>query len=228
MRASYQIFDGKIIIRLRNTVCDTSEELLTSRIFMDILKRYVHDLSHKQSRLLRVFPNPQKITEKDLDLLIKTFVYLVNLPGTLVPQVLPGSGVFTQEPRLFSAFVEQLYNYWRSLHRLIVCDSIGDRFDKRPYRTFNDTVETLMHNVRSTYRDIQENITGDHPRVYRQVSAGAEIGAIARPMNIKYPTPLYKKLNTISVINQVLIYPPMIFNTPINKRTGGFLRVEKN
>lgn len=228
MRTSYQIFDGKIIIRLRNTVCDTSEELLTSRIFMDILKRCVHDLSHKHSRLLRIFPNDQKVTEKDLELLVKTFIYLVNLPAALVPQVLPGSGVFTQDCLLFSSFVEQLYNYWRSLHRLIVCDSIGDRFDKRPYRTFNDTVETLMHVVRSTYRDIQENITGDHPRVYRQVSAGAEIAAIARPMNIHYPTPLYKKINNISVINQVLIYPPMIFNTPTNKRSGMFVKVDSN
>ncbi len=228
MRSSYQIFDGKIIIRLKNTVCDTSEELLNSRIFKDILKRYIHDLSRKHSRLLRIFPNEQKVTEKDLDLLVKTFIYLVNLPAALVPHVLPGSDVYTQDPKLFSSFVEQLYNYWRSLHRLIVCDSEGDRFDKRPYRTFNDTVETLMHIVRGTYRDIQENITGDHPRVYRQVSAGAEIGAIARPMNIHYPTPLYKKLNNISIINQVLIYPPMIFNTPTNKRSGMFVKVDSN
>ena len=95
----------------------------------------------------------------------------------------------------------------------MVCDSIGDRYDKRPYRTFNDTVETLMHVVRSTYRDMLENITGDHPLIYRQVSAGAEIGAIARARKIPYPAD-YKKLNNVSIISQVLIYPPMIFNTP--------------
>ena len=228
MRTNYQIFDGKIVIRLRNTICDTPEELLNSRIFLDVLKRYIHSLTHKHSRLLRIFSDEKNVTDQDLDLLIQTFLYLVNLPAKLVPLVLPGSEVFTRDPQVLTDFVEQLYNYWRSMHRLIVCDSAGDRFDKRPYRTFNDTVETLMHVVRRTYRDIQENITGNHPRVYRQVSAGAEIGAIARPMNIHYPNALYKKLNTVSVINQVLIYPPMIFNTPINKRSGMFERVDQN
>jgi len=85
-----------------------------------------------------------------------------------------------------------------------------------------------MHVVRSTYRDIQEIITGSHPRIYRQVSAGAEVGAIARPMPVRYPNAHYKKLNNISIIRQVLIYPPMIFNSPTNKRSGMFERVMHN
>jgi energy-coupling factor transporter ATP-binding protein EcfA2 len=227
MKASYQLFDRKIVIRLRNTICDTPSELLASPIFLDVLNHFIHSLTHQNSRLLRIFPNEHAIKSPQIRLLVETFTYLVNLPVKLVPQVLPGSEVFTRDPVLLNDFVEQLYNYWRTLHRLIVCDSTGDRFDKRPYRTFNDTVETLMHVVRSTYRDIQENISGDHPHIYRQVSAGAEIGAIARAINIPYPA-AYKKLNNISVISQVLIYPPMIFNTPTNKRSGGFLKVASN
>ena len=100
---------------------------------------------------------------------------------------------FLADRELLDDFVENFYNYWRSLHRLVICDSIGDRYDQRPYRTFNDTVETLMHVVRSTYRDMRENITGDHPHIYRQVSAGAEIGAIARPIQVPYPAELYQQ-----------------------------------
>jgi len=227
MRSSYQLFDRKIVIRLRNTICDTPTELLASPIFLDVLHHFIHSLSHQQSRLLRIFPNEKTIKSADIRLLVETFNYLVNLPLKLVPQILPGSEIFTRDPILLGDFVEQLYNYWRTLHRLIVCDSGGDRYDKRPYRTFNDTVETLMHVVRSTYRDIQENITGDHPHIYRQVSAGAEIGAIARPINIHYPA-AYKKLNNISIISQVLIYPPMIFNTSTNKRSGMFHKIDTN
>jgi hypothetical protein len=227
MGTSYQIFDGKIVIRLRNTICDTPTELLSSPIFLDVLKNYIKTLSHQHSRLLRIFPDENSIKSGDLRLLVETFNYLVNLPAKLVPQVLPGSEVFTRDPVLLGDFVETLYNYWRTLHRLIVCDSIGDRYDKRPYRTFNDTVETLMHVVRSTYRDMLENITGDHPLIYRQVSAGAEIGAIARTRKMPYPAD-YKKLNNVSIISQVLIYPPMIFNTPTNKRNGMFEKVSFN
>ena len=85
-----------------------------------------------------------------------------------------------------------------------------------------------MHLVRSTYRNIRENITGNHPKIYRQVSAGAEVGAITLPKKLKLPDGAYDALKDVFVISQVLIYPPMIFNTPMNKRTGMFEAVEKN
>ena len=78
-------------------------------------------------------------------------------------------------------FVEYLYNFWRSFERFAVCDSEGDALDKRPYRTFNETVEQFSHLVRGVYRDIQEGIQGFHPRIYRQLRAGVEISAIALP-----------------------------------------------
>jgi hypothetical protein len=228
MPTNYHFFDGKIILRIRNTICDTPEELLSTELFADVLKRYVKMLSHQHSRLLRIFKNPDNVTSADLHLLSQTLRYLIKLPADVVVKVVDGSHVFLDDRELMDDFIENLYNYWRSLHRLIVCDSIGDRYDQRPYRTFNDTVETLMHVVRSTYRDLRENLTGDHPHIYRQVSAGAEIGVIARAMDVPYPTPVYQKLNEISVASQVLIYPPMIFETPMNKRSGFFQKVEYN
>ena len=50
--------------------------------------------------------------------------------------MIPDSETFFEDVELFSDFVEQFYDFWRSLYRLIVCDSTGDRLDKRPYRTF--------------------------------------------------------------------------------------------
>ncbi|MBE0695666.1 MAG: phosphoenolpyruvate carboxykinase, partial [Anaerolineaceae bacterium] len=108
------------------------------------------------------------------------------------------------------------------------CDSQGEQFDQRPYRTFTNTVETLAHLIRSTYRDVQENITGNHPRIYRQVRAGAEIATIALAKVLPYPNGSFHILNDISIIRQVLIYPPLIFNPPMNKRSGVFERVSHN
>jgi hypothetical protein len=142
--------------------------------------------------------------------------------------LLPGSEQFFRDRELLNQFVEYVYNYWRHFQRVIVCDSEGNRFDRRPYQTFNRTVETLTNVVRSTYRDLQENISGNHPRIYRQVPAGAEIATIALPRAIPYPTTLYQTLNEIPVIRQILIYPPLIFNPPMNKRSGAFERVEQN
>ncbi|HPH94560.1 MAG TPA: hypothetical protein PKW33_10025 [Anaerolineaceae bacterium] len=226
---TYHIFGDKLVLRIRNNrVCDTVEELINSSLFLDILSKYVRHLARQQSRLLRVFKNEDHVTPDELKTMQQTLVLLTKLPFAQAKRVISDSETFFEDVELFSDFVEQFYNFWRRLHRLVVCDSIGDRLDKRPYRTFNETVEKLMHVVRSAQRDIQENLTGAHPRVYRQVSAGAEVAAITLPRKIAYPSSVYDRLNEILVTRQVLIYPPMIFNTPTNKRSGQFERVNEN
>ena len=224
---TYQLFDGKVILRVRDKVCTKPEHLIASELFQDVLRHYIADLSRKRSKLLNIF-SELPVTEKDISLLLTTFKYLLKLPADLVPRLDVGSEQFFRDSYLFNEFIEQLYNYWRQMHRLIICDSVDDRLDKRPYRTFHDTVETLMHVVRSTYRDLQENVSGLHPRIYRQVSAGAEVAAIALPKKLILPGGPYAMLNEISVIRQVMIYPPMIYHSPMNKRKGEFERVDQN
>ena len=110
----------------------------------------------------------------------------------------------------------------------IINDSEGDRLDKRPYRTFNETIEHLTHLIRTVYRHIQENITGSHPTVYRQVPAGAEMAVISLPKNISWTDDKYTKLNSVPVIRQMLIYPPLVIQQPMNKRTGHFKKIMQN
>lgn len=228
---SYQIIDGKVIIRVRDRICEKPEELFSSDLFMEMLKRATGDLQHRNSPLLDIFPNPNKIAHTDLRRLADTLTFLTKVPADLVPRLVEGSETFFEDHNRFNDFIEYLYNYWRSTQRLIICDSEGSRFDQRPYRTFNNTVEQLTGLIRSTYRDLQESITGAHPRIYRQVRAGAEIAAIARPRDIRYPDDryhIYQKLAAVPVIRQVLIYPPLIFNPPMNKRSGEFEHVQAN
>ncbi len=224
---SFHFYDDKIVLRVRNRVCNNSEELIKSELFAKILWRFLENLKQHRSTLLQIFPDSM-IDRESMGTLIDVLFYLSRLPAEKVEKIVEGSSPFLKNPFLLNEFVEQLYNYWRSLHRLIICDSVFDRFDQKPYRTFNDLVESLMHIVRSTYRTIQENITGNHPKIYRQVSAGAEIGAIALPYHIDYPAGVYDVLQDVFIIRQALIYPPMIFKTPMNKRTGQFERVDKN
>ena len=224
---SFHFYDGKIVLRVRNRVCNNSEELIKSEAFAKVLWRFLKKLEARKSDMLEIFPD-KTIDRESMETLIDVLFYLSRLPAEMVEKIVEGSAPFLKNPFLLNQFVEQLYNYWRALHRLIICDSVFDRFDQKPYRTFNDLVESLMHIVRSTYRTIQENITGNHPKIYRQVSAGAEIGAIALPYHINYPAGLYGSLQDIFVIRQALIYPPMIFNTPMNKRKGQFEEIKKN
>ncbi len=220
-----------MILRVQDHICDSGDKLLSSPLFLDILTRCVDELIKRNSSLLAVFSNPQHITRAEIRKMAVVLRYLLTIPAELTPRLVDDSSHFFRDPNLFNSFVEYLYNYWRSRQRLIICDSAGNHFDSRPYRTFNNTIEQLTHVIRSAYRDIQENITKNHPRIYRQVRAGAEVAAIALPWNLPYPqdaSQIYDQIKAIPIIRQVLMYPPLIFDTPINKRTGGFERVSFN
>lgn len=222
-----KIIEKKIIIGVKDRIADSIEELFEGDLFKEILKKFLDRLIRKQSPLLNVFDKPT-ITDADRMLLYKTLYFLTKLNASLVPGVVPGSEVFFRDTELLNEFVEQLYNYWRSFDRFVICDSRGESYDKRPYRTFNTTVERLMHLVLQAYRDIQENITLRHPRVYRQVHAGAEVATIAIPLKRTFFKKKYDVVKDISVIRQVLLYPPLILEPPMNKRRGAFIEVDRN
>lgn len=222
--STFQTIDGKIILRLRDRICDTPEELLSSEQFQRILTQFINTLEHKNSSLLSLFQGV-KIDRDEINRLNESLIYLTRLPANLVEKVVDGSDRYFEDKELFNSFIEQLYNYWRHFQRLIISDSHGEGFENRPYRTFNRTIEHLTTLVRNTYRDIQANITGNYPRIYRQVSAGAEIAAITETMVLDFAPKVKEVVRDISIIRQVLIYPPLIFKTTSNKRVGFFERV---
>ncbi len=229
-QVTYKFVDRKIIIRLRNRVCHSAEELINSDLFRDVLTRYIRELGRQDSHLLEIFCKGKgtEITEKDIQRLIQFYQFLAKMPLEWIPKIFEDTTCFATDAHLLYIFNERFYDYWRKYERYIVCDSEGDELDKRPYRTFNATIESLMHLVRSLYRDIQENITGKHPNIFRQVHAGAELATIALPKEVKLPEGSYQKLNGIGFIRQVLLYPPFLLHSPMNKRTGQFDRVHQN
>ena len=226
---TFTFANKKIIIRLRDRVCENSDEMLSSDLFYEINKRFVNELKRRQSPLLQLFGTPaNEIQDADVQLLVQVLQVLGKMDIDAVTKLIEKSDRFVANASLLYDFVESLYNYWREFERFIICNSTGDRFDQRPYRTFNSTVEYLAHLVRSTYRDIQENISGRHPNIYRQVHAGAEMAVIALPKDVALPEGSYQKLRDVPVIRQILLYPPLLLNPPMNKRTGRFERIDKN
>jgi hypothetical protein len=229
MYGNFKFLKRKIIIRLRDRVCGTPEELLSSELFYEVMTRFVNDLKRREAPLLHIFGKPiPEIQESDIQQLIKAFHVLSKMTIETVPKLMTDGERFVRDPSLLNSFVERLYNYWRDFDRFILCDSTGDHLDQRPYRTFNSTIESLMHLVRQVYREIQENITGNHPSVYRQIRAGAEVAVIALPKALALPNGSYQKLCDVPLIRQILLYPPLLLNPPMNKRTGKFERITQN
>ena len=226
-KSTLSIIGNKVVLNIRERMCETSEELLASDKFRLILDHCLNNLKSKNSPLLEFFGGCTA-DEDCVNDLVKTLSMLVKYEAKVVPHIFEKSNIFLKDLDKLAGFVEYLYDYWRHFDRFIINDSEGDRLDKRPYRTFNETIEQLTHLIRTVYRHIQENITGSHPSVYRQVPAGAEMAVISLPKDIVYSGTQYKKLNSVPVIRQMLIYPPLVIQQPTNKRTGHFKRITKN
>jgi hypothetical protein len=226
-KSTLRITGNKAVLNIRERMCETAEELLASEKFRAVLDHCLARLKAKESPLLEIFEDGID-DEKSADDLVKTLTLLFKYESNVVPHIFDRSVPFLRDVQLLNNFVEYLYDYWRHFDRFIINDSEGDRLDKRPYRTFNETIEHLTHLIRTTYRHIQENITGSHPTVYRQVPAGAEMAVISLPKDISWADDKYKKLNAVPVIRQILIYPPLVIQQPMNKRTGHFKRIQQN
>jgi hypothetical protein len=226
-RSTLSIIGNKVVLNIRERMCETAEEMLASDKFRLVLNHCLNNLRSKNSPLLEFFGTCEA-DEECIDYLVKTLSLLVKYEANVVPHIYDKSTRFLKDLDKLAGFVEYLYDYWRHFDRFIINDSEGDRLDKRPYRTFNETIEQLTHLIRTVYRHIQENITGSHPSVYRQVPAGAEMAVISLPKDIAYQGENYRKLNSVPVIRQMLIYPPLVIQQPMNKRTGDFKRINQN
>jgi hypothetical protein len=226
-KSKLRIVGNKAVLYIRERMCETAEEMLESNKFRIVLEHSIRQLEKNNSPLLGIFENDQA-SDEGVTYLIKTLVLLEKYENYVVPHIFNESSRFLEKRQLLAGFVEYLYDYWRHFDRFIINDSEGDRLDKRPYRTFNETIEQLTHLIRTVYRHIQENISGTHPSVYRQVPAGAEIAVISLPKNIPFKGEAYSRLKSIPVIRQMLIYPPLVIQQPMNKRTGHFRKISKN
>jgi hypothetical protein len=226
-KSTLRIIGNKAVLNIRERMCETAEELMSSDKFRAVLDHCINQLQRKDSPLLEIFEGGI-IEQSATDDLVKTLLLLYKYEGAVVPHIFEKSALFLRNTQLLNNFVEYLYDYWRHFDRFIINDSEGDRLDKRPYRTFNETIEHLTHLIRTVYRHIQENITGSHPSVYRQVPAGAEIAVISLRKDLHWTDDKYTKLNKVPIIRQILIYPPLVIQQPMNKRTGDFKKIGQN
>ncbi|MBN2042984.1 MAG: phosphoenolpyruvate carboxykinase [Candidatus Aenigmarchaeota archaeon] len=228
MKKSFAFHGNQAVVFSHGKIPQSGSELLDTSLFREVLRKYIDHLRSTGSSLFGVFPpglSEGEQHEKMLDLMQK----LAIKPKDEVIKEEPWSKPFFRDIYVIDQFVEHLYNYWRSYERFFVCYSENgdDSLDKKPYRTFNETVGLLDHLTRMVYRDIRENITGDHPRIYRQLAAGCQLGMILSEKDWQCPGK-YENAKRVPVIRQVYMSPPLILDPPMNKRVGFIQKVDSN
>lgn len=231
MLKNFGIAGKQIVIHSGGAICANARELLQSEAFETIVGLYA-DMLVKKGMLavpLDAFCRPGEDGRREIVTLIEA---LSRNSLEQTAKILPAVEIFLtpENRRRLHEFIEGLYDFWRSYDRFMILNSMPgpSSFDQRPYRSFNATVETLTHLVRAVYRDVCENVTGDHPRVYRQVAAGCDVALTAVPQKSALPEKYAKILGAIPMIRQVWIRPPLIIDPPMNKRTGQFAKAADN
>lgn len=220
-------FDRVALVRTDGILFTESWELLDEEAFVEVYRRYLAHLRNRDSPLLAVLPDGVSDKESD-DALLRLFRKLARLPADDVVDIDPAFEKLLADRHLLHMLVEDFYTFWRRYERYLVCYSEGAAaYDSKPYRTFHQTIEHVNHLVRKAYRDVAEHIIGEHPRVYRQMPAGFQVGIIAARK--EWPIPAgYENLAEVPFIRQVLINPPLIIDPPENKRTGINEKVDAN
>jgi len=223
-------WEGKqVILHTDGLLCTSIREVVTSSAFERVLNLFLdHLIDHDDPLLSGLYSGYESDDQRRL--LLVLLRALSDTPLEYAVRAIPGTDAYLIDPRPLYLFVESFYDFWRSFDRYLVCFSEEGPLshDKRPYRTFNATVERLTDTTRALYRDICEHITGDHCRIYRQLHAGCNVGVIAVGREWPAPDPSTEPLHDIPFISQMLINPPFIIDPPENKRTGQFLRVDEN
>ncbi|HIJ90911.1 MAG: hypothetical protein OEV89_09420 [Desulfobulbaceae bacterium] len=221
----------QIIITTDGKICESQREILHSEIFDELLNLYLIELRRDDSPLLAELGLSLE-SDREKRLFLNILKALSEHSVDQVVSLLPAAGFLVDPLRCqaFHEFVERLYDYWRAFDRYMVLYSEPgpNCMDQRPHRAFNETLVALAHQVRSLYRNICENITGSHPRVYRHVAAGCKVGIIAVPKRSGLPPCYAKVLGEIPFIRQVWIAPPLIIDPPTNTRSGQFKRTQDN
>ena len=224
--------ERQCIIYTDNKICNSKRDVLHSDLFEDMVGLFVRELVYRDPRLLAAVG--LDLTEMSgLRQLLSILRALDEHSLEQLTSILPAADVFL-EPQGRAAlhkFVEQLYNYWRSRDRYIVLlvePGPGNCRGQRPHRAFNDTLIGLGHHIRSLYRNVCENITGDHPRIYRHVAAGCKVGLVAVSGHCELPSVYETLLGKIPLVRQVWFTPPMILNFPVGLRSDQLLRIDGN
>ena len=230
-RKPYTITRGKVIFDYGSLYCDTSEKLLRSELFEEIVDRFIEKIASKGSPifayLIASLPHLKR------NEMAGTVVNLFRLLSShTAKEIITMNSEYRQllsEKEYMYELIEELYNYWRRFERLIFIEAPKrSRYSQNSlhHSQFIKANEEFKNLVLYVYRRISENLMGKNPRVYRQLPAGANMDMLLEKIDWNYPE-LYAGLKDIPFIRLSLIEPPLILYPKMNTRKGRFEEIKE-
>ncbi len=223
MIKDYFLSNKNIIMNFSKKYCVTETEVLSSKLFKQVLDKYLDNLRKSLSPIILYYD--KSYAEID-NILIELFQILLAVEIKDVEKISFKYYNIIQNKNYLIDFVEGLYNFWRKLSRygFIIGSSDRDGIQNINFLSETDKFNNL---ILKTYRTIIENIKEEKFNIYRQLPAGINAGMTLYYSKNDLPTK-YKSLNNIPFINSIVIRPPFIIKSYSNKREGTFTKLNEN
>lgn len=228
MSKEFSITGNKAILNLSEQFFNDVNELLNSESFLDLTKCFINYHKKDSTRVYAYIE--QFFINSSVDSLARELTDILKLLTVMnideVSSKINKYHNLNKEKDGLLKIVEEFYNYWRNLERYSI---IKQNENSRGVGVVNfvEINEKLKNMILQAYRRIEMSILGEWPKVYRQVPAAADASIMIRQFNKNYPE-IYKNLNKIPFITQVMIETPYITYTKSNKRDGVFEEVYEN
>lgn len=228
MSKEFSITGNKAILNLSEQFFNDINELLNSNSFFELTKSFINYHKEESSRVYTYIE--QFFINSSVDSLSRELVDILKLLTVMnideVSSKINKYHSLNKEKDGLLKIVEEFYNYWRNLERYSI---IEQKEDSRGVGVVNfvEINEKLKNMILQAYRRIEMSIIGEWPKVYRQVPAAADASIMIRYFEKDFPE-IYKNLNKIPFITQVMIETPYITYTKSNKRDGIFEEVYEN
>ena len=226
IKKPYIITRNKVIMDYVRVYCDTPEKLLRSPLFLELVDRFIERTAAKGSALFAfLLETLPQLRRNDLPAyMVNLFRLLASHSAAEIIAMNSDFGPVLSHKEELHELVEELYNYWRRFERFLYLEA-----PKRHEATnselhgvqFIKSNEDFKNLVLYVYRRIAENITGNSPRVYRQLPSGANMGMLIEQVDWMCPG-IYSSLAQVPFIRLSLVNPPVIFYPRSNQRKGAF------
>lgn len=217
-------------------LCRTPIELVRSERFAGILRSFIGQLAAKGSELYDFLMDRALLGEgegkgTDISDMIELLTSLSARNLEEIDATRPARAKLAGGAPILHEIVEELYNYWRKMERYVL---VEEEYEATNIMTsdyhnwFISTIESFQDLVRETYRRIAYHISGDLPKVYRQLPSGAGAGALVEHIPWDCPPGDYQMLAQIPFMQLLVIEPPLILYSRRNYRRGAIKPLADN
>ena len=230
-----ELAERSIVIYMTGALCTHPSQIFQSPPCVRIIQKFIDELRRRESSMLSLFKgmevDPGHVSASEAAIsLNRVLGLLVDLTPEKIRVRAPDVASLVDDPPALAKLVEDLYDHWRGFERYIIFEGRADTSRDsalQGHLPFIHGNQDLNDLVRTAYRQIERNLRGQWPRVYRQVPAGANMSLLID--TVPWPCPAgYEMLKDVRMVRVGLLSPPVVLYPRANSRRGRFVPVERN